>query len=230
MIETRDVSKEYRMGAVTLQVLKGVTLQIEDGAFVAVVGPSGAGKSTLLHLLAGLDTPTKGSVMWNGVEVSRLSDAKRSAFRNRTLGIVFQFYHLLPELSSVENVMLPALVGGGCRTKAVRQQAHACLERVGLGRRLKHRPRELSGGEQQRVAIARALMNEPSVLLCDEPTGNLDSATGADVIELLVEVHRRQHVGLVVVTHQPALADQADRTIILQDGRMKEAQAKSVRG
>ena len=224
MIEARNVSKEYRMGAVTLPVLKGVTLQIEEGAFVAIVGPSGAGKSTLLHLLAGLDTPTKGSVIWDGVDVSRLSDAKRSAFRNAALGIVFQFYHLLPELSSVENVMLPALVGGRGRSAAVRQRAHACLERVGLGRRLRHRPRELSGGEQQRVAIARALMNEPNVLLCDEPTGNLDSATGEDVITLLLDVHRRQRIGLVVVTHQPTLADHADRTIMLQDGRMKDVQ------
>ena len=227
MIETRDVYKEYRMGAGTLPVLKGVTLRIEEGAFIAIVGPSGAGKSTLLHLLAGLDTPTTGAVIWDGVDLARLSDAKRSAFRNTTLGIVFQFYHLLPELSSVENVMLPALVGGARRSPAVRTRAQACLERVGLSQRLRHRPRELSGGEQQRVAIARALMNAPKMLLCDEPTGNLDSATGTGVIDVLLDVHRRQRIGLIVVTHQPALAEQADRTILLQDGRMTERQTNA---
>ena len=229
MIETRDVWKAYTMGKVTLQVLKGVTLAIDPGACVAIVGPSGAGKSTLLHVLAGLDTPTQGSVLWDGVDVSGLSDAKRSTFRNRAIGIVFQFYHLLPELSALENVLLPGLVGGQRRDRALRQRASEWLERVGLHDRARHRPRELSGGEQQRVAIARALINQPKVLLCDEPTGNLDSKTGAEVIDLLVGVHQRHRVGLVVVTHQAKLAETADRVIVLQDGRMVEAQSKTLK-
>ncbi|MBI4598404.1 MAG: ABC transporter ATP-binding protein [Candidatus Omnitrophica bacterium] len=224
MIETRDVWKEYRMGSVTLQVLKGVTLSIDAHAFVAIVGPSGAGKSTLLHLLAGLDTPTKGAVLWDGVDVSKLGDGKRSAFRNRQLGIVFQFYHLLPELSALENVMLPALIGAQRGRRALRARAGEQLSRVGLSERARHRPRELSGGEQQRVAIARALMNQPQVLFCDEPTGNLDSTTGAEVMELLIGIHQCHRVGLVVVTHQMKLAEAADRVIVLQDGRMLEAQ------
>jgi ABC-type lipoprotein export system ATPase subunit len=191
-------------------VLKGVSLQIDTGSFVAIMGPSGAGKSTLLHLLAGLDTPTSGEVLWNGKAVSRLSDAERSAFRNRMLGIVFQFYHLLPELSALENVTLPGLVNAHKTDGTLRARARACLEHVGLGARLRHRPRELSGGEQQRVAIARALVNEPSVLFCDEPTGNLDSKTGAEVIDLLVGLHRQHRVGLVLVTHQAKLAEMAE--------------------
>ncbi len=223
MIEARRVYKEYLMGKVTLQVLKGVSLQIDTGAFVAVVGPSGAGKSTLLHLLAGLDTPTSGEVRWDEHVVSHLSDRKRAEFRNRMLGIVFQFYHLLPELSAVENVMLPSLVRGARNTRALREQATTCLKQVGLAQRGRHKPRELSGGEQQRVAIARALINEPKLLLCDEPTGNLDSKTGAEVIELLVGLHQRNRVGLIVVTHQTKLAELADHTIVLEDGHVVPA-------
>ena len=212
------------MGKVVLQVLKGVSLQIDSHAFVAIVGQSGAGKSTLLHLLAGLDTPTQGDVLWDGQPVSSLSDAKRAAFRNRRIGIVFQFYHLLPELSALENAMLPGLVSGRTDAKALRARAQARLEQVGLSGRLRHRPRELSGGEQQRVAIARALVNEPKVLLCDEPTGNLDSKTGAEVVELLVSLRRQRGTGLVLVTHQANLAERADRTIVLEDGRIVETE------
>ena len=218
------------MGKVTLTVLNDVTLQFEAEAFVAVVGPSGAGKSTLLHLLAGLDTPTRGEVRWNDHVVSRMSDAKRAAFRNRMIGIVFQFYHLLPELSALENVMLPSLVAGHRKDQFLRAKATTCLERVGLKARLRHKPRELSGGEQQRVAIARALVNDPKLLLCDEPTGNLDSQTGAEVVELLVGLHRRG-LGLVLVTHQAALAERADHIIALQDGRVvNESPAKRAQG
>jgi ABC-type lipoprotein export system ATPase subunit len=220
MIEALGVRKQYAMGRVTLEVLKGVSLTIEPGGFVAIMGPSGAGKSTLLHLMAGLDTPTQGQILWEGRSISSLSDAARAGFRNRTLGIVFQFYHLLPELSAIENVQLPGLVGGGRRAKGLRAKAAACLEQVGLASRMKHKPRELSGGEQQRVAIARALVNEPKLLLCDEPTGNLDTATGAEVVELLVGLRRRSRMGLVVVTHQEDLAKRADRTVVLQDGHV----------
>ena len=217
MIEARGVWKEYRMGAVTLPVLKDVSLTIRPGHFVAVTGPSGAGKSTLLHLLAGLDTPTKGEVRWEGSSLSRLSDAKRSEFRNRKVGIVFQFYHLMPELSALENVMLPGLIGRK-PGRLLRERATACLSQVGLKTRLRHRPRELSGGEQQRVAIARALVNEPAVLFADEPTGNLDSKTGESIIELLTALPR-QKTGLVLVTHDERLATKAEHVITLQDGR-----------
>jgi lipoprotein-releasing system ATP-binding protein len=220
MIEAREVRKTYAMGRVRLEVLRGVSLRIEAGEFVAVMGPSGAGKSTLLHLLAGLDTPTSGTVLWEGRSVSSLSDAKRSAFRNRTLGIVFQFYHLLPELSALENVMLPGLVNGHRTDKALKTRAASCLEEVGLSARLSHRPGELSGGEQQRVAIARALVNKPKWFLCDEPTGNLDSKTGEGIIELLTSLRKRDKISLVLVTHQASLAKLADRTVHLEDGRV----------
>ena len=222
MIEARKVTKTYAMGRVTLQVLKGVSLQLDTTAFVAIMGPSGAGKSTLLHLLAGLDTPTSGAVLWDQEPLSTWSDARRAAFRNTMLGVVFQFYHLLPELSALENVLLPGLVHGR-PNKTLRSRAEACLTQVGLKARMRHRPRELSGGEQQRVAIARALVNEPKMLLCDEPTGNLDSKTGGDVIDLLVNVHKKQGVGLVLVTHQEKLAGLADEIITLEDGRVQDA-------
>jgi ABC-type lipoprotein export system ATPase subunit len=207
------------MGKVTLPVLKGVSLRVDDGSFVAVMGPSGAGKSTLLHLLAGLDAPSSGEIFWDGQPVSRIDDAGRSTFRNRTIGIVFQFYHLLPELSALENVMVPGLISGGSH-RTVRERAAACLKDVGMSARSRHRPRELSGGEQQRVAIARALVNEPTLLLCDEPTGNLDSKTGAEVVELLVKLHRRDDTSLVLVTHQEKLAEMADSLVVLEDGKV----------
>ena len=222
MIEARSVHKTYRMGNVTLDVLKGVSLRIDSGGFIAIMGPSGAGKSTLLHLLAGLDTPTRGEISWDGRSLSGVSDAKRAAFRNERLGIVFQFYHLLPELTALENVALPGWVGHRGDRATLRARASACLEQVGLGQRLRHRPRELSGGEQQRVAIARALVNQPKMLLCDEPTGNLDSKTGAEVMDLLVGLHRRKGLGLLLITHQSALAELAEKTVVLEDGRIVE--------
>ena len=223
MIEAKEVRKTYAIGRVKLEVLRGVSLRVEAGEFVAVMGPSGAGKSTLLHLLAGLDTPTSGTVLWEGRSVSSLSDAKRSAFRNRTLGIVFQFYHLLPELSALENVCLPGLVNGRRDGTSLKTRAASCLEQVGLSARLRHLPGELSGGEQQRVAIARALVNKPKWFLCDEPTGNLDSKTGEGIIELLSSLRKRDRVGLVLVTHQASLAKLADRTVRLEDGRIVRA-------
>jgi lipoprotein-releasing system ATP-binding protein len=221
MIEAREVRKIYTMGKVKLEVLRGVSLQVASGEFVAVTGPSGAGKSTLLHLLAGLDTPSAGEVRWQGKPVSEMSDAKRAAFRNTTLGIVFQFYHLLPELSALENVMLPGLVGGRRKNKSLLGRAQTCLEQVGLASRMRHKPRELSGGEQQRVAIARAFVNKPTWLLCDEPTGNLDTKTGEEVVEVLTGMRKRDKVGLVLVTHSAGLAKLADRTVHLEDGRIK---------
>ena len=228
MIEARNVSKTYVMGRVTLQVLKDVSLRIETGSCVAIMGPSGAGKSTLLHLLAGLDTPTRGEVVWDGLNVAGLSDAKRADFRRRMIGIVFQFYHLLPELSALENVMLPGLVDGHRNGRGLEASATACLEQVGLGVRARHRPRELSGGEQQRVAIARALINHPKVLLCDEPTGNLDSKTGGEVMDLLLGLHRKGGAGVVLVTHQAKLAELADRIVVLQDGKIVEGKIPQI--
>ncbi|MBI3010252.1 MAG: ABC transporter ATP-binding protein [Candidatus Omnitrophica bacterium] len=223
MIEARNVVKTYQTGRVGLEVLRGVSLQIDPDAFIAIMGPSGAGKSTLLHLLAGLDTPTQGEVFWEKEAISRLSDAQRAAFRNQKLGVVFQFYHLLPELTALENVLLPGLIGGRSG-KPLRRVAADCLERVGLKERLRHRPGELSGGERQRVAIARALVNDPALLLCDEPTGNLDSHTGEEIIELLMSLHSRQKQGLVVVTHHVThhvkLAERAEKVIVLEDGRI----------
>jgi len=221
------VSKDYTMGRGILHVLRDVSLQIKPGQFLAIMGPSGAGKSTLLHLLAGLDTPTSGEVLWGGRVVSNLSDGQRTEFRRQMIGIVFQFYHLLPELSALENVMLPSVVGGQRRGKDVTMRAVACLEHVGMNIRSRHRPRELSGGEQQRVAIARALMNQPKLLLCDEPTGNLDSKAGEDVMRLLTTLSRRRGVGVVLVTHQAKLAEAAERTVVLRDGQILEELAPS---
>ncbi len=226
MLEARGVRKSYRTGTADLEVLKGVSLSIEPGAFLAIVGPSGAGKSTLLHLLAGLDKPTQGEVTWQGKSLAQFSDTELSRFRSEAIGVVFQFYHLLPELDALENVMLPALVRGGRADEALRKRAAAMLEQVGLGARMTHKPNALSGGELQRAAIARALMNEPKLLLCDEPTGNLDSKTGAEVVELLLGLRKQRQMGLVLVTHQPSLAEQAERRITLRDGQIVEEAAE----
>jgi len=220
MLEAKNLRKVYRTGDVTLPVLQGVNLSVEQGTFLAITGPSGAGKSTLLHLLAGLDTPTAGEVLWERQPLSRMSERQRAVFRNRTAGIVFQFYHLLPELTALENVMLPGLVGGTGSARALRDRAKSHLEQVGLGQRLHHKPSALSGGEQQRAAIARALVNEPKIVFCDEPTGNLDSKTGMQITKLLVELQKRHRMSLVLVTHEAMLAGLADRTLVLRDGRI----------
>ena len=222
MLEARGVTKVYRSGHVSLSVLNGVSLRIEPGAFVAVTGPSGAGKSTLLHLLAGLDTPTTGEVLWNQQPFSRMNETQRAVFRNQTAGIVFQFYHLLPELTTLENVMLPACLQRRQGRDALKDRASRCLERVGLRSRATHKPSQLSGGELQRAAIARALMNEPQVLFCDEPTGNLDSKTGRDVADMLVALHQQRRMSLVLITHELELAARADHQIVLRDGKIVE--------
>ncbi len=224
MLEARNLHKVYRTGNVNLIVLQGVSLRIEPGVFVAVTGPSGAGKSTLLHLLAGLDMPTKGEVLWDDRPLSRMSDAQRAAFRNHTVGIVFQFYHLLPELTALENVMLPGLMDRSKRQSSLKAQAITCLEQVGLKARTAHKPSQLSGGELQRAAIARALVNEPQLLFCDEPTGNLDSKTGAEVAELLVTIQKQRGMSLLLVTHEHELAARADRQVVLRDGRIVDDQ------
>lgn len=223
-IEVAGVHKSYRLGKTTLHVLRGVSFRIEPGEFVAIVGASGSGKSTLLHLLGLLDRPDRGEVRLGGVDVETLSPGQRNRVRCREVGFVFQFYHLLPELNVLENVLLPAKVDASTiawmsRRADKRKQAEELLEHVGLKQRLKHRPKELSGGERQRVAIARALMNRPKLLLADEPTGALDHASAGSLGRLLVELNRDEGVTLIVVTHSLELAGQMHQAVLLRDGR-----------
>jgi predicted ABC-type transport system involved in lysophospholipase L1 biosynthesis ATPase subunit len=220
VLEISDVRKTYRMGATQLEVLKGVSLNIIAGETVAIMGPSGAGKSTLLHILGGLDRPTSGQVTLEGQDLYALSAPARNAIRADRIGFVFQGFHLLPELDIVENVMVPALIRpGGWRRRAVeRQRAEELLARVGLADRRQHRPTELSGGEQQRVALARALMNGPDLILADEPTGNLDTHTGFQVLECLFELTSDQQHTLIMVTHNEQVAARCRRTIRMVDG------------
>jgi putative ABC transport system ATP-binding protein len=216
-VEARDVVRSYRLDGVSVEALRGVTLLIEQGDYVAIVGPSGSGKSTLMHLLGCLDRPTSGSLLLGGRDVARLSDSEQADLRNHTIGFVFQSFQLLGRTSALENVGLP-LVYRGVRRAERRVRAAAALDSVGLGHRLGHRPGQLSGGEQQRVAIARALVGEPTVLLADEPTGNLDSRSGADVMDLLGRLNSERGVAVVVVTHDLAVAGHADRRVHLRDG------------
>ncbi|MBX6316377.1 MAG: ABC transporter ATP-binding protein, partial [Isosphaeraceae bacterium] len=218
------LEKGYRKGKNALSVLRGVHLEVERGEVLAIVGASGSGKSTLLHVLGLLDAPDAGAVHLKGERIDRLSDRRRDELRNRTFGFIFQFYHLLPELSALENVMAPLMIRHGVlgylsRRRAIRAEATAILERVGLGQRLNHLPSELSGGEMQRAAIARALAGGPEIVLADEPTGNLDAATGQGVLDLLRDLNRERGLTMMMVTHDPHIAAQADRTVRLVEGR-----------
>jgi len=217
IISVRGVRKVFRKTGVDLEVLRGVDLDVSRGESVAVVGASGVGKSTLLQIMGALDRPTSGSVLFDGNDIAGLSDNALAAFRNRNVGFVFQFHHLLPDFTAIENAMMPALVGGMPEPKA-RKKADGLLGEFGLRDRAHHRPGELSGGEQQRVAIARALMLDPSVLLADEPTGNLDTHTAESVHELLMDLNRSHGVTLVIVTHNEKLAGMAHRTVRMVDG------------
>jgi len=224
-MEVRKLHKSYRLGRTTLKVLRGVSFQVAPREFVAVVGASGSGKSTLLHLLGLLDRPERGTIRLDGMDTAALSPARRNHMRCREIGFVFQFYHLLPELTVLENALLPAKVdsslpGWFARRRERRRQAVEILEQIGLSERLRHRPKELSGGERQRVAIARALMNRPRFLLADEPTGNLDSRTGKHILDLLRQVSRQVHQTVVMVTHDAEIARAADRVLHLRDGRL----------
>ena len=227
-VAVRGLVKRYRSGGGTLDVLRGVDLEIEPGGFVAIVGSSGSGKSTLLHLMGLLDAPDAGAVLLDGQRADDQPARRRDRLRNSALGMVFQSYHLLPELDAVENVLAPLLVRHGpfawlARRRAARLEAESLLGRFGLGGRLHHRPRQLSGGEMQRVAIARALVTRPRVLLADEPTGNLDEATGVEILDMLCELNRQDGLSIVLVTHDAAIARRADRIVRLAAGRVEEA-------
>ena len=221
VIRAENLGKTYAEGRMHTPVFDRLELSVSAGETVAIVGASGAGKSTLLHLLGGLDTPTSGEVYVTGQKMSALSDGARGQLRNRALGFIYQFHHLLPEFTALENVMMPVLLGGADVAVAT-QRATALLGQVGLGHRIEHKPGELSGGERQRAAVARALVNQPACVLGDEPTGNLDEKTAATVFELMLELNRAQKTSLVLVTHDRRLARRLDRVLELHEGRLRE--------
>jgi lipoprotein-releasing system ATP-binding protein len=221
VLEARGVQKSFTQGPVTLEVLQGVMLAVSAGERIAIVGASGSGKTTLLQILGGLDRPTTGQVFVAGQDIHGLSEDARGMLRNRALGFVYQFHHLLPEFSALENVAMPLLVRR-MRVAEAKDKAGEILERVGLGRRLTHRPYQLSGGERQRAAVARALVTEPKIILADEPTGNLDGANAESVFELMLELNRERGTSLVVVTHDMRLAGRMERIYEIQGGRLTE--------
>jgi putative ABC transport system ATP-binding protein len=217
MIEIENITKVYQMGETEVRALDGVSLKIADGEWVAITGPSGSGKSTLMAILGCLDSPTSGSYQLDGIDVAKMRDDQLASVRNKKIGFVFQQFNLLSRTSALENVALPLLYASGNHT---RDRATAALTAVGLSDRLGHRPNELSGGQQQRVAIARALVTEPSIILADEPTGNLDSKTGKEIMTLFSDLHRTRGITVIFVTHDPAIAANAQRIIYIQDGQV----------
>jgi putative ABC transport system ATP-binding protein len=219
MIQLREVSKTVTSGDQPLTILHPLTLDIPGGQFIAIVGPSGSGKSTLLGLIAGLDAPTSGAVLIDGVDITRLDEDALARLRGEKIGFVFQFFHLIPSLTAYENVAVPMEIAGSAD---VRRRTDALLREVGLTERAHHYPSQLSGGEQQRVALARALANAPPIVLADEPTGNLDTATGRHILQLLREIHRARGTTIILVTHDAELAAIADSRLVLRDGRVVE--------
>jgi putative ABC transport system ATP-binding protein len=219
MMELSDVTKTYQQGSRTVNAVRGVSMVVNAGEFVSIMGPSGSGKSTLLHLLGALDTPTSGDVFFQGENVRQMSDRQRSLLRRNRIGFVFQFFNLIPTLRADENVALPLLLGGVRRSKALKR-SQLVLERIGVGHRAGHFPEEMSGGEMQRAAIARALVTEPDAIMCDEPTGNLDSQTSTEILELLRSIPEPGKRSLVMVTHDRNAAGYADRLVRIHDGRI----------
>lgn len=219
-IEGKNIVKDFELGNTTTRVLKDVSIKVLKGEFVSIMGQSGSGKSTLLYILGGLDTPTRGTVTMNGIDISKFNDEKMSKIRRQKIGFVFQFYNLIPNLNVEENIMLPLLLDGK-KTRDYRKQLDEILEVVGLTDRRKHTPRELSGGQQQRVAIARALIGSPEILFADEPTGNLDSATGAEIMDLLRAINQNSGQTILMVTHSPEAAKSSNRVITVKDGMIE---------
>lgn len=229
IVVAKDVKKSFQHMGRTLDVLRGIDLSIEEGDMVGIVGMSGAGKSTLLHCIGTLDLITSGSIVVAGEELTTMSNTRLADLRNRTIGFVFQFHHLLPEFNALENVCMPGLIQGTSRSE-LRRRAEALLEEVGLKDRMNHRPGELSGGEQQRVALARALVLEPKLLLADEPSGNLDSRTSEQIHQLFFDINAKRNTTIVIVTHNAALANSMPRVVTLRDGRVESDERREVRG
>lgn len=218
VIEIKDVKKIYKMGDVEVPALDGVSININNGEMVSIIGPSGSGKSTLMNIIGCLDTPSSGSYILDGVDVSKMTDDQQAAIRNKKIGFVFQQFNLLPRTQAVDQVELPMVYAGTADRK---KKAIEALESVGLGERIHHRPTELSGGQQQRVAIARSLVNDPSILLADEPTGNLDSKAGREVIAIFQKLNQERGITIILVTHEPAIAAHTQRIISIRDGRIQ---------
>ncbi|GAA0080236.1 macrolide ABC transporter ATP-binding protein [Clostridium sporogenes] len=216
-LEGKEITKGFKMGRESLMILKDISIKINVGDFVSIMGPSGSGKSTLLYILGGLDKPSTGKVLMNGEDISKFSDDKQSVMRRRNIGFVFQFYNLIPNLNVEENILLPVLLDGN-KTKDYKKELDNILEIVGLTERRKHTPKELSGGQQQRVAIARALINNPEIIFADEPTGNLDSKTGTEIMELLRKINRENKKTIIMVTHSMETAEYGNRVVNIKDG------------
>lgn len=229
IIETKELTREYRIGRDPVVALGGVDISINQGEFVAVVGPSGCGKSTLLNLLGGLDQPTKGNVLLDGQDLAQLSEEQLASLRRQKMGFIFQRHDLFPELTARENIEFPLLLGGKPPVER-KKRADDLLGQIGLAEKADHLPDELSGGQQQRVGIARALANNPQILLADEPTGNLDSATSAEIISILIQLTRNQGLTLIMVTHDPEVAEQADRKLTLRDGHLVSKERFEIEG
>jgi putative ABC transport system ATP-binding protein len=227
VVKLDNLEKSYQLGKTTVQALRGVSLTLEEGEFMVVMGPSGSGKTTLLNIIGTLDKPTSGQALIDGEDIAKMNDKQLTKLRRYKIGFVFQFHNLIPVLTALENVQLPLLTAGVPR-KASEDRANELLERVGLKDRTDHLPDELSGGEQQRVAIARALANRPRIILADEPTGDLDTKTGAEVVQIMYDLAKQERAAVVVVTHDPVIAERADRLLVMRDGRISESVSEHV--